>query len=149
MTDTKEIILNTAEKRCPKNGYLNSSVRDITGEAKVNISAINYYFGSKEKLFEAVITRKLIPTNEKRVKKFDEIIELSKLKNKKPDARKLINAFFEPIWGLMIEDENAKHFLMIIGTIFRILTPILEINLSILMMVLPSKTVFEVKTLNC
>lgn len=119
MADTKEIILNTAEKLFAETGYHNTSIRDITGEAKVNISAINYHFGSKEKLFEAVITRRLLPINKKRVEKLNEIIELSRVENTKPDTRMIINAFFEPVWDLMVEDENAKYFLMIIGTIFQ------------------------------
>lgn len=119
MANTKDIILNTAEKLFAEKGFHNTSVRDITGEAKANISAINYHFGSKEKLFNAVISRRLIPINEKRIEMLNNIIVLSRAKELKPDPRDIINAFFEPIWDLMIEDENAKYFLMIIGTIFQ------------------------------
>ncbi len=41
------------------NGYDNTSVRDIAREADVNIAMISYYFGSKEKLLEAIFARHL------------------------------------------------------------------------------------------
>ncbi len=37
-----------------ENGFEGSSVRDIAQEAGVNVAMISYYFGSKEKLMEAV-----------------------------------------------------------------------------------------------
>jgi len=36
-------------------GFEGTSIRDIAAQANVNIAMINYYFGSKEKLFESII----------------------------------------------------------------------------------------------
>lgn len=41
-----------AEKLFAANGYNGTSVRDIATKAKVNVSMISYYFGSKENLLE-------------------------------------------------------------------------------------------------
>lgn len=41
-----------AEKLFAANGYNGTSVRDIAAKAKVNVSMISYYFGSKENLME-------------------------------------------------------------------------------------------------
>ena len=41
-----------AEKLFAANGYNGTSVRDIATKAKVNVSMISYYFGSKENLME-------------------------------------------------------------------------------------------------
>ena len=41
-----------AEKLFAANGYNGTSVRDIASKAKVNVSMISYYFGSKENLME-------------------------------------------------------------------------------------------------
>lgn len=41
-----------AEKLFAANGYNGTSVRDIAAKAKVNVSMISYYFGSKENLLE-------------------------------------------------------------------------------------------------
>lgn len=119
MANTKETILNTAEKLFAQKGFHNTSIRELTSEANVNISAINYHFGSKDKLFEAVITRRLLPINKKRIEMLNDIVDRAEKDGCQPDARELINAFFEPIWLLMVEDENAKYFMMIIGTIFQ------------------------------
>jgi AcrR family transcriptional regulator len=48
-------ILQAAEKLFAEEGYDGSSIRTIAKEAKVNIAMISYYFGSKEKLLEALI----------------------------------------------------------------------------------------------
>jgi AcrR family transcriptional regulator len=57
--DKKEVILLQAEKLFSENDFDAVSVRDIAKEANVNIAMISYYFGSKEKLFEAVIVRRI------------------------------------------------------------------------------------------
>ena len=41
-----------SEKLFAANGYNGTSVRDIAAKAKVNVSMISYYFGSKENLME-------------------------------------------------------------------------------------------------
>ncbi|MNJ98184.1 HTH-type transcriptional repressor NicS [compost metagenome] len=48
-------ILQAAEKLFAEEGYDGTSIRTIAKEASVNIAMISYYFGSKEKLLEALI----------------------------------------------------------------------------------------------
>lgn len=55
--DTKERILNVAERLFAENGFAGTSLRSVIREANVNISAVHYHFGSKEKLFHATIAR--------------------------------------------------------------------------------------------
>ncbi len=47
-------IINAAEKLFAIKGFDGASVRDIAHEADINVAMISYYFGSKEKLMEAV-----------------------------------------------------------------------------------------------
>lgn len=47
-------IIEAAERLFATNGYEGTSVRDIAQEAGVNLAMISYYFGSKEKLMEAL-----------------------------------------------------------------------------------------------
>lgn len=54
-TDKREHILATAEKLFGDNGFDGTSVRDIAQHANVNLAMISYYFGSKEKLLEALL----------------------------------------------------------------------------------------------
>lgn len=39
-------------------GYEGTSIRDLAHKADVNLAMINYYFGSKEKLFESLLSEK-------------------------------------------------------------------------------------------
>lgn len=55
MADKREHILMVAEKLFGENGFDGTSVRDIAHQANVNLAMISYYFGSKEKLLEALI----------------------------------------------------------------------------------------------
>lgn len=47
-------IIETAEKLFADKGFDGTSVRDIADEAGINVAMISYYFGSKEKLMEAI-----------------------------------------------------------------------------------------------
>jgi AcrR family transcriptional regulator len=57
--DKKEQILTEAEKLFSEQDFDSVSVRDIAKAANVNIAMISYYFGSKEKLFETLIIRRV------------------------------------------------------------------------------------------
>ncbi len=56
-TETK--IKEVARKIFTQKGYAATRTRDIAQEAGVNLALLNYYFRSKEKLFEMVITEEL------------------------------------------------------------------------------------------
>jgi AcrR family transcriptional regulator len=67
MTDTKEKILDTAERLIGEQGYAATSLRHIIAQAGVNLAAVHYHFGSKEDLLDAVVARKATPVNEARL----------------------------------------------------------------------------------
>ncbi|QJB32422.1 helix-turn-helix transcriptional regulator [Chitinophaga oryzae] len=52
--DKQLSIITVAERLFAEKGFHGTSVRDIAQEADVNIAMISYYFGSKDKLLEAV-----------------------------------------------------------------------------------------------
>lgn len=52
-------IIEVTEKLFAESGYEGTSVRDIAQEAGVNVAMISYYFGSKEKLFQAVFAHRI------------------------------------------------------------------------------------------
>jgi len=47
-------IMETAENLFAEKGFNGTSVRDIADKAHVNLAMVSYYFGSKEKLLEAL-----------------------------------------------------------------------------------------------
>ncbi len=57
-SDKQKQIILTAERLFSEKGYEGTSVRDIADEAGVNIAMISYYFGSKEKLMEALFEQR-------------------------------------------------------------------------------------------
>ena len=52
-------IIETAEKLFSTKGFEATTVRDIAEIAGINIAMISYYFGSKEKLLEAVFNHRM------------------------------------------------------------------------------------------
>src|SRR5439155_8021124 len=66
-TATRERILDAAERLFAERGYDGASLRAITGQARVNLAAVNYHFRSKRALMRAVLARLLEPLNEKRL----------------------------------------------------------------------------------
>jgi AcrR family transcriptional regulator len=48
-------ILNVAESLFAEVGFDGTSIRDIAKKANINIAMISYYFGSKDKLLEALL----------------------------------------------------------------------------------------------
>ena len=68
---TKDRILDAAEALFMEHGFEATSLRAITAAAEVNLAAVNYHFGSKEELFQAMLTRRLDPMNQERVDLLD------------------------------------------------------------------------------
>lgn len=55
---TRQRILDAAELLFANHGYANVSVRTATTMARQNLAAVNYHFGSKDGLLEAVYSRR-------------------------------------------------------------------------------------------
>src|SRR3954471_2140553 len=65
--DTKTRILDAAEILFMEHGFEATSLRQLTAAADVNLAAVNYHFGTKEELFQTVLTRRLDPMNQRRL----------------------------------------------------------------------------------
>ena len=59
--DTVDKILDAAELLFAEKGFSETSLRMITSKANVNLAAVNYHFGSKNALIQAVFSRFLGP----------------------------------------------------------------------------------------
>ncbi len=90
---TAEKILDAAEALFIEKGFAASSMRAIASLAEVNLAAINYHFGSKQGLLEAVLHRRAMPLNAARLSKLDQL-ELSGLT---PSVEEIVAAFFTPL----------------------------------------------------
>lgn len=72
-SDTVDRILDAAEELFAERGFSETSLRMITSKAKVNLAAVNYHFGSKNALIQAVFARFLTPFAETLDEAFDEL----------------------------------------------------------------------------
>lgn len=64
---TKKRLIDACERLIAEKGFEGVSVRDITGMAKANVAAVNYHFGSREGLLDAVLSHRVRPLMEKRM----------------------------------------------------------------------------------
>lgn len=112
--DTRERILDAAERLFMAHGYDGTSMRQITGEATVNLAAVNYHFGSKESLIQEVFRRRLDWLNEERMRVLDRLEAEAGDQPVKPSL--IVDAFFGTLLR-MAEDEarGGMTFLRLLG----------------------------------
>jgi AcrR family transcriptional regulator len=95
MNETKLRILDTAERLFAENGYAATSLRQIIGDAGVNLAAVHYHFGSKDELLDAIVMRKAAPVNEERLALLDKLEAGSK--GKALPIAAILDAFLTPM----------------------------------------------------
>lgn len=69
--DTRERILDAAERLFARDGFSGATLRGITQAARVNLAAVNYHFGGKEALYRDVFMRRIRPMNQARFAALD------------------------------------------------------------------------------
>jgi AcrR family transcriptional regulator len=92
---TKEKLLDAAEKLFARKGFHGTSLRDITGEAGVDLALVNYHFGGKKPLFAAVLERRGAVLNEERLRRLAEVRQAAAPRPASTEA--VVGAFFDPI----------------------------------------------------
>lgn len=104
--DTKQRILDTAERLFADKGFTETSMRTLTREAGVNLAAVHYHFGSKERLFAEILGRIVAPVNAERLRRFDALLA-------HPERLKIesaIEAFIAPAIEYCADDsERARQ----------------------------------------
>ncbi|MBI4741346.1 MAG: TetR/AcrR family transcriptional regulator [Betaproteobacteria bacterium] len=112
--DTRERILDVAERLFMAHGYEGTSMRMITGAAEVNLAAVNYHFGSKEALLRDVFRRRLAWLNGERLRALDALEKQADGAPLKPSQ--VLEAFFGTLLR-MGEDESlgGMTFLRLLG----------------------------------
>ena len=114
---TRNRILDVAERLFVRHGYDGTSLRMITSDAGVNLAAVNYHFGGKEALMEAVLKRRLDWLNEERMRVLDELEAQSG--GRPPRPHQIVEAFFGTLIGMGCNRERGGEvFLRLIGRSF-------------------------------
>ena len=94
-----------------QHGFEGTSMRLLTAKAGVNLAAVNYHFGSKHALIEAVFRRRLDPMNAARIAELERLETSGSLS---PES--IIRAFVGPSLR-MIEDAKSggRNFIRLLG----------------------------------
>jgi AcrR family transcriptional regulator len=110
--ETRTRILDVAEELFMLHGFEGASMRLLTSQAGVNLAAINYHFGSKDALIEALFRRRLDPMNAARIDALDRL----EAEGQAPAAAAIIRAFIGPSLRLM-EDATGggRNFIRLLG----------------------------------
>jgi AcrR family transcriptional regulator len=126
---TKQRILDVAEGLFMEHGFEATSLRSITAAADVNLAAVNYHFGSKEELFQAVLTRRLDPMNHARLSL---LTRLEAAAAPHPlSCEKILTALFVPALTLARDPERGgKDFLRLLGRAYADPAPFIRQFLS-------------------
>ncbi len=128
-TATQARILDTAEALFMEHGFEATSLRSLTAAAGVNLAAVNYHFGTKEELFEAVLTRRLDPMNQERIELLDRLEHKAA-----PDAltcERILMALFVPALRLARDPaRGGNNFLRLLGRAYADPAPFIRQFLS-------------------
>ncbi len=125
MNETREKILDTAERLFSEKGFDATSLRHIIAEAGVNLAAIHYHFGSKQELLDELILRKARPVNDERLAMLDRIE--AEAGDGRPSLESVLNAFLMPV--ARVADQH-RSFTRLMGRIYAegLLLPVIERN---------------------
>jgi AcrR family transcriptional regulator len=126
---TKDRILEAAETLFMEQGFEATPLRAITAAAGVNLAAVNYHFGSKEELFQAVLTRRLDPMNQQRVAL---LAELERAHAPAPvPCEHILSALFRPALELARDRRRGgSNFLRLLGRAYADPAPFIRQFLS-------------------
>lgn len=112
--DTKQRILDSAERLFADRGFEATSLRTIIADAKVNLAAIHYHYRSKEALLDAVILRRLEPVNRERLELLD-ACERAAIDGR-PSLEAVLEAFLAPAFRVG-SDPARRSFVRLIGRV--------------------------------
>ena len=110
-TETVDRILDAAELLFAEKGFSETSLRMITSKAKVNLAAVNYHFGSKNALIQAVFSRFLGPLS----KLMEDGLKAHKWdldSGKQPDIEEILRLYTHCLLHIPTRHENGVSIFM-------------------------------------
>jgi AcrR family transcriptional regulator len=117
-------ILDAAEDLFSREGPSAVTLRSIAAAADVNIAAVNYYFGSKEKLFEEMFLRRVVPLNDDRLARLQACVG-------QPDGKRtlkdVVTAYVMPALQLIDASRASARAIVVQYSLGRVLA-IPEVN---------------------
>lgn len=103
----KERILNEAEALFAQRGYRGVTVREIIKAAECNLSAVNYYFGNKKKLYFEVFRSRWVPRANRLHECFQNFLATQGSASPSSVVEALARTFLE---GPLSDEERERHY---------------------------------------
>jgi len=113
--ETVERILRSATILFAERGFAETSLRTITGMADVNLAAVNYHFGTKKSLIQAVFSQFLTPfcrELERRLTEMENTLAPGQVPGVERLLRILINSLTESVSSI---NEKPQRFMRLLG----------------------------------
>jgi len=109
---TQQKILDAAEQLFAESGFSVTSLRQITSLAEVNLASVNYHFGSKKELIQAVLQRYLAVLMPRLDQEFNRL-----LATQQPvDLHSVLSVFIKPLVELeRVKKGGSTAFLQLLG----------------------------------
>lgn len=113
--DTKTALIRAATRLIAERGFEAVSTREITKEAGVNVASVNYHFGSREELLDAVMVCHCRPINKKRLNRLG-VLTAQAEAGQTVSLKDWLRAMFEPMVEEMMSGEfEQKLFARMLG----------------------------------
>jgi AcrR family transcriptional regulator len=110
--ETRERILDEAERLFAIHGLDAVSVREITDSADVNTAAIHYHFGSKHDLIAAILARRAGPFSDRRLELLGELERAGD-----PDLRAVVRALVLPNYELATDGKGGANYIAFLAAL--------------------------------
>jgi AcrR family transcriptional regulator len=112
---TRSRILGVSARVFVERGLENVSLREITKLASVNVAAINYHFGSKEGLAEAIFDDLAPRVNAARLAELDAILQAAEAIGRRPELADIVRSFMRPY----VSDPPSESGVLLAQLVFK------------------------------
>lgn len=103
--ETRQRLLDVAAELFGRKGFSDTTVRELARAARCNVAAISYHFGSKERLYEAVLTRTLRELAQRRIAALQAVLAEN---DGRPPLEAVLLAFARACLDPLLTEENAE-----------------------------------------
>lgn len=107
---SRDRLLDAAERLFAENGFEGTSVREITAIADCNVAAVNYHFGGKDKLYLEMFAHRMQQIRDIRLGSISEVMAV-----KGPDTplEDLLQAFATAFLEPLVNESGGRRFLQL------------------------------------
>lgn len=103
--ETRQRLLEVAAESFARKGFGETTVRELARASRCNVAAISYHFGSKEKLYEAVLIRTFQELATRRVTSLQAVLKAS---HGRPSLEDVLATFARAFLDPLLTEERAE-----------------------------------------